>query len=579
MEKHWFEFVDLRDRKYEGAVWVPLAASNTIINEGKYGSLDYKNEFFGLSTVAVYPEKREEAELLTWQEICEDAGSSFEEENYVASDTHLCDDRTPMGVRLVLTQSFNRYENPEWHLHQDLVIALGLKREGDNWVCPHEGYLQVARLSRDAKGRPSLIEIKSNFLKDYLSARNLSLRICSFRNRRKCYVNAEQFDWAGGRFELEKDGYAVNSWINEIHEGGMPFGEKAAVFHLERTDIDPEEDVPTFGLPEEGKIKSKKMEVEYKGKKIFLVMSDFSKNEWFEKGTHSHRVKGDEITPTAFFFTDASGKRESKETLNNEGRWLWFKPEVITEIVQRRGASLEWYTKDTGRVGLTPDGGVHFGVNSIGLINVYAKDISYLPEWQQDFWVGYNVLPEGKVSTELQDSQVRASPSKTQAPEEFLPKAINRLNEVFLKKHGFAIFRDHQILGEILKNTHRFRSVNNSGLFSLSKDIARLTADSIDPFNLQKIAPPPKGEKWGSLKSLEKLLATKLPAEDARRIVGPLFGAYNLRHGDAHLPSSDLEGNFKILKIDRASSYVNQGCQLLHSIVDSLFIIAENFDK
>jgi hypothetical protein len=123
------------------------------------------------------------------------------------------------------------------------------------------------------------------------------------------------------------------------------------------------------------------------------------------------------------------------------------------------------------------------------------------------------------------------------------------------------------------------RQVDDSGLFALAKDIARLTADSLDTASMQKIVPPPKSEKWGSLKSLENLLASKIDAEVARSITGPLVGAYELRHADAHLPSSDIENAFTLLKVDRSAPFVIQGYQLLHSSVSSIYMVAEIVEK
>jgi hypothetical protein len=67
---------------------------------------------------------------------------------------------------------------------------------------------------------------------------------------------------------------------------------------------------------------------------------------------------------------------------------------------------------------------VHFGINSRGLVNVYAKDIALLPDWQQKIWAGYNIGPDGKVSEELLASQAEAQPADTQAPEVFLGKGL-----------------------------------------------------------------------------------------------------------------------------------------------------------
>ena len=62
--------------------------------------------------------------------------------------------------------------NPHiWHLNQDLILSLGLKREGNSWICPMYGYTQVARLKVTENNKPTLLEIKAEYLKDYLCAR------------------------------------------------------------------------------------------------------------------------------------------------------------------------------------------------------------------------------------------------------------------------------------------------------------------------------------------------------------------------------------------------------------------------
>jgi hypothetical protein len=92
---------------------------------------------------------------------------------------------------------------------------------------------------------------------------------------------------------------------------------------------------------------------------------------------------------------------------------------------------------------------------------------------------------------------------------------------------------------------------------------------------IQKILPPPKGEKWGSLKSLEKLLAHKTGLEKAHDLLTPLVGIYELRHADAHLASSDIDEAFSMARVDRAEPFVFQGYRLFHSCVSSLWEVLE----
>ena len=125
-------------------------------------------------------------------------------------------------------------------------------------------------------------------------------------------------------------------------------------------------------------------------------------------------------------------------------------------LAHRRGGQLRWYTRDTGSVRCSPDYDIHFGINRLGLVNVYAKDIALLPEWQQRIWAGHNISPEGGVSSELIASQVRAEPADTQAPEEFLKQGIEIINSLSSEKLGIYLFREHELLPELFEKTHRF---------------------------------------------------------------------------------------------------------------------------
>lgn len=220
---------------------------------------------------------------------------------------------------------------------------------------------------------------------------------------------------------------------------------------------------------------------------------------------------------------------------------------------------------------MLPDCGVHFGVNRLSLINVYAKDVVLLPEWQQRIWAGFNVSPEGGVSEELLASQVRANPARTQAPEEFLGKGLELLNVLSQKQLGVSILKGNDFIRELLPTIHRFRAVDNAGLYSLAKDVARVTADSLDAAAMQTIVHPPKDVKWGSLKTLENLIASRVGANAARLTMGALAGVYELRHADAHLPSSELDEALALVGVDHGLPSVLQGYQLLHAVVSSIF--------
>lgn len=577
MDQKWFEMLEVRNMNFDKMVWIPIRAFQEIEKTGETGNLGFKEDFFGSGSIAFNVNDRNKVEKLKWDDI--GLSNCFEgyvnEGRYIPANTfHYYGDEIE-GEHLVLSQYFNSVDKPEWHLSQDFVVTLGLKREEDVWVRPSEEYIQVAKLTRDKDGCPCLLKVRAKHLKDYLCARKMVLYITSYRERIEIVKDIKHIPWENKSITEKKPHSKWEGGCYPIHEGGMLYGGGMAVLHASRTDVDPEDDVPTLGLPTDKNVESKSWTKNFKGQKLHRIAGKLWKNEWIEPASRSPIVRGDELDSDVFFIIDSEGKSETGEKLVNEGRWLWFSPEVINTILSKRGSSLIWYTKDTGSICCSPDHGIHFGINALGLVNVYAKDIGLLPEWQQRIWAGGNTNPEGKVSGELLDSQVRAIPAKTQSPENFLLSGLERLNKLVMKEYGFELIRSHPEIPELIKRAHRFRAIDQKGLFALAKEVARLTADSIDVKALQNFVVPPKGKDWGSLKTLENFLATLTTPSHAKLIAGPLFGIYDLRLADAHLPSEKINESYKLVGIDQKAPFIEQGFQLLSACVSSIYQICK----
>lgn len=580
MTQDWFEMADVRRRRLDTTVWIPLRAEQEE-TVGTFGAIGYRRQFFGAGSIAVPLEKKNNAETLDWGDVglSYTHRGGFEDGHYLPADVFDGHGLNLNAVSLVLVQEGNTEDATEWHLHQDLAITLKLKRDGDKWLATGEGYVEVARLKRDEKGGPVLLEIRAEHLKDYLCARGMALYISSYRSREEVVTDAGYIDWVDDPTTQVSGADRWEGRKIEICEGGRTFGSSMSVMHIGREGIDVQEDVPAIS-PSDENIGWETWTIEHQGKKLIRILGELWRNEWVDPAASSPRVRGDKLTPTTSFKTDASGTHTRADRLEATGGWLWFRPEVIMAISNWRGGGLRWYTRDTGGVKSRPTlSYLHFGVNARGLVNVFAKDIGHLHEWEQKIWAGFNVGPEGGISEELLAAQAAGRPAETQAPEEFFPRAINLLSEVTKASFGFRLFREHADFRALMASAHRFRATDQAGFFALAKDVARLTADSVDTAAIQKIVPPQKGEKWGSLKSLEKLLAPNIGPEKARHLVGPLVGIYELRHADAHFAGSDINEAFALAQVDRGAPFLFQGYRLLSSCVSSLYAILEVFKE
>lgn len=580
MDQAWFEMKDYRQRRLANSVWIPLRAMQTVESAGKWPHAGFKKEFLGVGTLAVSVGDKEAGMTLNWDSvgIRHEHGGVVQDGRYIPADVYEGFKPNIPGLHLVLHQRSDDGGPREWHLHQDLAVTLGLRREGDIWIRPSEGHIEVVKLTRTRDGVPCLLECRASHLRDYLCARGMGLMVTAYRDRSAIVENADFIQWSNGQAEEQTAMERWQGFVTAMSEDGRPYGSTTFVMHVAHTGIDPHEDVPVLPHPSDGNFKSASWTRTSEGAKLYRVSGQVWKNEWIDPAAASPIVRGDDVPSSVAFIIDAEGRPLNADALVDEGRWLWFKPTVIEALINRRGGKLEWFTRETGEVACLTGYGVHFGLNSLGLVNAYAKDVALLPEWQKRIWAAHNVGPEGGVSEELRASQIDAEPANTQAPEAFFESGLQYLQEAARSHLGIRILREHEAVAKILPTIHRFRATDKDGLLALAKDIARVTVDDIDAKQVQAFLQS-EDRKLGSLKSLEKLLAQKMGEDQAHRAMAPLFGIYELRLADAHLPKGELERWLTLARVELNAQAVQQGEQLLGAAVGVLWGIARAIER
>lgn len=147
MNQDWILQTKETRRTFSKSTWVPLRAScdDEKLNVKNIG---YTSEFFGCGSVAFLPEHREAAEKLSWSDI--GIGSTigpyaYENGFYSTIDEYQYNDKEPIGVHLVFELPLPVVGGRHWTLNPDLIAALRLIKEGENWVRPEENFIVVAR--------------------------------------------------------------------------------------------------------------------------------------------------------------------------------------------------------------------------------------------------------------------------------------------------------------------------------------------------------------------------------------------------------------------------------------------------
>lgn len=430
----------------------------------------------------------------------------------------------------------------------------------------------------DDDGNHNLIEIKKEFLLDYLSARNLLLRLSYFRQRVENITELNNSDYIGlENIEEKRNNGVFEVLIRKLSDicGGL-----VSFFRVYRTDIDNEEDNPVMddenseNTGYENNVFNK--DDNYQG---IRVESKFWRNEWIEHKNISTRIRGDKDTNLPLFITETDGTRTHSSELNNEevGRWLWFRSQVVNELLKHRGFSLKWYTAKTGGICSTSSYCTHFGINNSDLIQVYAYDIAKLNSWEQHIWAAYNVVPE-KVCDELLSAQMETKVAETTAVEVFLLEMIKRLEYIFNKKFHCSLFNQNINEEEYFKKISRFISIDKNSLLTLAKEIIRVFSDRLNKESLLQAlkslsVDTSKLQNYGTNKLLEKIIAQKIGEEQVHKIFAPIVGTYEMRIGDAHPTSSKIDNAFKLAGIDKSLSYLQQGEYLINNFACTLFHI------
>lgn len=575
MNEEWILQASEIRRLFSRATWVPLRAS---LNDekGNVKEVGYVGDFFACGSVAFPKQHRELADRLSWSDI----GIGHSVEPYAYSDGHYSpideyqyNDKEAIGTHLVFEHPQPVVGGRQWILNPDLVVALRLIKEGPNWVRPKEDFVVVAKETLDGDGDHSLIEIKREFPMDYLAARGLSLRLSYYRQRVENVAHLKDSSYAGlQEIQEEREGGRYELRIKELNK---VFGGSWASFRMWRTDVDEEEDAPVMGPETNDNTASESAKGNHSGYSGVRVEGEFWRDEWIEHQGRSTRVRGDDDQNLPHFIVDTDGSRMFSAELDNEdiGRWLWFRPGVVNELLSHRGFSLKWYTRETGAIKSTSGYSTHFGINASELITVYAYDIAKLPTWEQFLWAAHNVAPEGKVSTELLASQVKVQPADTHAAEELLFGCMRLLDIEFHKTFNVSLFSHEIDDAALMQQVSRFASKDQASLLRLAKELVRVFSERLNKRSLRELSSHPERDSLGSNKLLQSILAQTAGEERAREVFAVIAGTYDMRLGDAHPTSSKIDEALKLAGIDTSASYLRQGEQLISNFGHAIWCI------
>ena len=173
----------------------------------------------------------------------------------------------------------------------------------------------MAQLRRDKDGEPVLLEIKAEFLADYLTAGGMALYCSSYVERVAVTSTKPAYSWHD----------------NELNEEAGRDQREART--IESSFPDPVGHFWTRGC--------------------------LWRTEWVAPGGLSIRVRGDKDPYTTSFALETDGTRKKADQLAGAMAGLYFDPTLVLTLLRYRGARLDWYTQETGSLGAS-----NFGMTS-----------------------------------------------------------------------------------------------------------------------------------------------------------------------------------------------------------------------
>ena len=264
MDRAWFEMAEYRRLKYTSKVWMPLWECRHK-EVGDRRSIGWREEYSyvrSLFVAAALKDTVMREEVWSFNSTSDDNAASTFKGMYYRADAQYLDDQY-VGEKVVMECNFSHETGYELLVNNDLLLALKLKREGDVWVCPSEGYADVIKLERDDAKRAVSLKIKAEFLIDYLNARKTCLFLAEYFERqenREC-INDLGWDLRNSTEDIEEHDQ-WRGWYNALDSNGHPANSSICMVREWRTDVDNEEDVPHFGMPSNENIQSERRDME-----------------------------------------------------------------------------------------------------------------------------------------------------------------------------------------------------------------------------------------------------------------------------------------------------------------------------
>lgn len=282
------------------------------------------------------------------------------------------------------------------------------------------------------------------------------------------------------------------------------------------------------------------------------ILYPFDKPQFERSPWHFYGKIQDSSDQTPRFVCDSDGNKvplTASEPIGQYG-FLFFRPEVLDRFLRVEGYWVRFHMRTWGFAAVPGShSGIQLGINEIGLVSAFWKDLADLTIKEQSYWASFSCIPEGRVCHEMFETIVQQNPPFSPSVPELFETAREKFSRSFEVKFKIAIFSEHS------PNERELQRLSVGPLhqgfdevLDLSKLLYGWLIETMSLETLRKAIGKPVNKEFRQIRLLEELLVSlgKTPIE-ARKLTAPLAALNELRVSAAHIGSSKLQPAFEIL--------------------------------
>lgn len=555
MQQHdssWFEMLDVVQNAYGNSTWTPLWRYD-IRKVGDPSTVGYEEEIFRIRTLLAPLENKNQLINAPFLDLDPDQTyATVDSGNYCKPNVYYQDSTIGLafGEYPVFSIYFPNGPVVEPFVCQDMIAALRLVRQGDEWIRPEECGVDVIRIDRDEKSMIREIKIRTEFLKDYLCARNIGLYVEEFRHRQVQSLQSPALSWP-----------SCHGYDEKFHKNGH-YVWKGWVFMHSDSDNWTEPDIlkGDLSLPA-----------------FYRTEGQLWKQYWVGAGSGSPRIGGDSSAHE--FIVSPNGDKHEISTLEDDlyGHvYLFFDPMIYLHLQDSPGVELEWASRDVFRVGFPSHGKFLCGISAKGNIFAISADIARLEDWAQNLWIRENIRPEDfedYQTHELFRNQMMCEFLHVEeSPEQRFSRNVDELGVAFRKRTGVELWQNIDTGLESVEMVSRFVSINKRGFIELAKYILESLSERMSSSNLKAyIADDAATKELKSIGLFEKALSKVDVTIDAKSSVRFLRNINEIRQIDSHLMSrSEAAKRLAKVSMPEELSQLEQGARLIEYANDGI---------